>query len=59
VTLEVGDRRLRGRAIVVDAPSEIDRVHGLFREKYWLARAASWVGSGIGSGRPVRIEIVE
>ena len=58
VTLEFGDRRLRGEAKVIDDAAENERVHALFQKKYWLARAASWVGAGIGSGRVVRIEIV-
>jgi deazaflavin-dependent oxidoreductase (nitroreductase family) len=56
VTLEFSEVRLQGKAEVVDDPAETQRVHDLFRKKYWLARAASWVGAGIGSGRVVRIE---
>jgi deazaflavin-dependent oxidoreductase (nitroreductase family) len=56
VTLEFSDVRLQGEAEVVDDPAETARIHDLFRKKYWLAWAASWVGAGIGSGRVVRIE---
>ena len=59
VTLEVGERRLKGQASVVTDPAEASRIVDLFRKKYWLARLASWVGSGIGGGRPVRIDLVE
>jgi deazaflavin-dependent oxidoreductase (nitroreductase family) len=57
VTLEIGERRLAGRASVVADGAESDRVHDLFRRKYWLAWASSWVGLGFGGGRVVRIEV--
>jgi deazaflavin-dependent oxidoreductase (nitroreductase family) len=59
VTLEFGERRLKGQASAVTDPAEATRIVDLFRKKYWLARLASWVGSGIGGGRPVRIDLVE
>ncbi|MGH7804033.1 MAG: nitroreductase family deazaflavin-dependent oxidoreductase [Candidatus Binatia bacterium] len=59
VTLEFADRRLQGKASVVTEPAEAARIVDRFRKKYWLARLAWWVGSGIGAGRPVRIEILE
>lgn len=59
VTLEFGERRLKGQASVVTDSAEASRILDLFRKKYWLARLASWVGSGIGGGRAVRIDLVE
>ena len=56
VRLELAGRALEGRAEPM-AESEHERVARLFRRKYWLARLARWVGSQIGRGKPVRIEL--
>lgn len=56
VRLEIGTITLRGRAQVLSA-EERERVAALFRRKYWLARIARFVGSQIGRGTPVRIEL--
>ena len=56
VDLDIDGTELHGRASVISDPAEGQRVLALFRQKYWLARVASWVGAGIGGGVPVRIE---
>lgn len=56
VDLEIAGTKLHGRATVISDAVEGQRVLALFRQKYWLARVASWVGAGIGAGVPVRIE---
>lgn len=57
VSLKIGERELRGRAIPIDDPVESARVHELFRQKYLRARIMSWFGGGSGSGRVVAIDI--
>jgi deazaflavin-dependent oxidoreductase (nitroreductase family) len=57
VDLDIGGTKLNGRAGVVTDDQEAERILGLVRRKYWLARIAGWFGSGIGSGVPIRIEL--
>lgn len=59
VRLAFGERKRSGLADCATDDVERQRVVGLFRRKYLLARLASWLGSGIGQGRPVRIQITE
>lgn len=56
VEIELGGLHVTGTAEVLD-PVEQERVAGLFRRKYWMARLARWFGSAIGRGLPVRIRI--
>lgn len=58
-TVRVGDLRLPVMARFVEDPAEIERLLGLFRSKYLLARLAGWVGAGFGRGKPVLLEPVE
>jgi deazaflavin-dependent oxidoreductase (nitroreductase family) len=56
VTLDFGELRVVGRATPIADENEARRVRELFRQKYWLAWMASWVGAGFGQGAVVRIE---
>ncbi|MBI1818334.1 MAG: nitroreductase family deazaflavin-dependent oxidoreductase [Deltaproteobacteria bacterium] len=56
VALDIAGTKLRGRAIVITDPAAAQRVIDLMRQKYWRAWLASWVGSQIGAGVPVRVE---
>lgn len=57
VKLEFAATTLHGKAAVIADAEERQRVLELIRQKYWLARAAGWVGSRIGAGTPLRITI--
>lgn len=56
VSLRFDDVVVRGRATPIDDPAETERVHRLFRSKYWTARIAGWFGRDIGTGEVVRID---
>ena len=56
VTLDFGRLAARGRARTVDDPKEVDRVHGLFRQKYLTARVSGWLGGSFGSGKVVLVD---
>ena len=58
VALDINGTKLRGRATVITDPPQRDHVLDLVREKYWRARLSGWIGSAIGAGTPVRIDIV-
>jgi len=58
VGVDINGIKLRGRASVVTDPGEREHVLSLVRQKYWRARLSSWIGSAIGAGTPVRIDIV-
>ncbi len=55
--LKIGDLTFSGKARFVEDAQETERIHGLFSSKYLLARAAGVVGSSIGHGKPIEIEI--
>ena len=57
VSLDINGTKLRGRATVIQEPSERAHVLELVRQKYWRARLSSWIGSAIGAGTPVRIDV--
>ena len=59
VTLDFGALTARGSAQTVDDPREVDRVHGLFRQKYLTARISGWLGGSFGSGKVVLVEALE
>jgi deazaflavin-dependent oxidoreductase (nitroreductase family) len=56
VTLAIGEERIAGRARPVEAPGEVERVHGLFMDKYWIARVLRAFGRTFGTGRVVAVE---
>jgi deazaflavin-dependent oxidoreductase (nitroreductase family) len=43
------------RATPVSDPARVERIHGLFRDKYTSAWLLSFVGSSIGQGKPVEL----
>ncbi|HXG18203.1 MAG TPA: nitroreductase family deazaflavin-dependent oxidoreductase [Methylomirabilota bacterium] len=57
ITLKIGALTFAGKARFIDDPQESERIHGLFSSKYLLARAAGVVGSSIGHGKVVEVEI--
>src|SRR3954453_18772125 len=50
LSLKIGALTFSGKARFVEDTQEIERIHGLFSSKYFLARAAGAVGSSIGHG---------
>ena len=57
LSLKIGALTFSGKAKFVEDAQETERIHGLFSSKYLLARAAGAVGSSIGHGKPIEIEI--
>jgi deazaflavin-dependent oxidoreductase (nitroreductase family) len=57
VTLKIGELTLSGKARVIEDAKEAERIHSLFSSKYLLARAAGVVGSSIGHGKVVEVEL--
>ena len=57
MTLKVGTLALSGKAKFITDPKEIERIHGLFASKYLRARLAGMVGSSIGHGKVVEVEL--
>lgn len=58
ITLKIDTLTLRGTAKFITDPQEVERIHGLFRNKYLTARMAGIVGSSIGHGEVVEVEFV-
>ncbi len=57
IGLKIGDLAFAGKARFIDDPAETERIHEMFRGKYLRARLAAWVGSQVGHGRVVEIEL--
>lgn len=57
LALKIGALTFSGKAKFITDAQEIERIHGLFSSKYFLARAAGAVGSSIGHGKPVEVEL--
>jgi deazaflavin-dependent oxidoreductase (nitroreductase family) len=57
VTLAAGGYTFRAHARPLTDAKDVERMHGLFRDKYTSARVLSWVGSSIGQGVPVELTI--
>ena len=57
VTLKADRYVFRAQARLITDEKDVERVRGLFLEKYTSARLLSWVGSGIGQGLPVELTI--
>ena len=57
IGLKIGDLAFSGTARFIDDPTETERIHEMFRSKYLRARLAAWVGSQVGHGRVVEIEL--
>jgi deazaflavin-dependent oxidoreductase (nitroreductase family) len=57
MSLKIGAVTVQGKAKFIDDEKETERIHGLFRSKYMGARLAGMVGSSIGHGRAVEVEM--
>ncbi len=57
LSLKIGTLTFTGKAKFIDDEKETERIHGLFGSKYLLARAASVVGSRIGHGKALEVEL--
>lgn len=57
LSLKIGSLTFAGKAKFIDDEKETERIHGLFGSKYLLARAAGVVGSVIGHGKVVEVEL--
>jgi deazaflavin-dependent oxidoreductase (nitroreductase family) len=57
LTLKIGAITFMGKAQFIDEEKETERIHNLFKEKYFAARVAGVVGASIGHGRAVEVEL--
>ena len=57
LTLKIGAITFTGKAQFIDEGKETERIHNLFTQKYLAARVAGVVGSSIGHGRAVEVEL--
>jgi deazaflavin-dependent oxidoreductase (nitroreductase family) len=57
ITLKIDTVTVTGKVKFIDDPKETERIHELFRTKYLTARIAGAVGSSIGHGRAVEVEL--
>jgi deazaflavin-dependent oxidoreductase (nitroreductase family) len=57
LSLKIGALSFSGKAKFVEDAKETERIYGLFSSKYLLARAAGAVGSSIGHGKPIEVEL--
>jgi deazaflavin-dependent oxidoreductase (nitroreductase family) len=56
-TLKIDTVTVTGTAKFIADPAETERIHELFRTKYLTARLAGAVGSSIGQGEAVEMEL--
>ncbi len=57
MTLKIGTVTASGKAKFINDPKEAERIHDLFSKKYLTARLAGAVGSSIGHGKTVEVEL--
>lgn len=57
VKLTIGTLTFTGKAKFIDDEKETERIHGLFRSKYLRARFANLIGSQVGHGKVIEVEI--
>jgi len=57
ITLKIDTLTFTGKAKFIADPKETGRIHEVFRSKYLTARLAGAVGSSIGHGRAVEVEL--
>ncbi len=57
MTLKIGTVTANGKAKFINDAKEAERIHNLFSKKYLTARIAGAVGSSIGHGRAVEVEL--
>ncbi|MBI3796591.1 MAG: nitroreductase family deazaflavin-dependent oxidoreductase [Deltaproteobacteria bacterium] len=57
LTLKIGTVTANGKAQFIKDAKETERIHELFSKKYLTARIAGAVGSSIGHGKAVEVEL--
>ena len=57
LSLKIDTLAFSGKAKFITDAKEIERIHGLFSSKYFGARVAGLVGSSIGHGKPMEVEL--
>ena len=57
MTLKIGTVTFQGKAKFIDDQKETERIHSLFSAKYIGARLAGMVGSSIGHGKAMEVEL--
>jgi deazaflavin-dependent oxidoreductase (nitroreductase family) len=57
LTLKISAITFTGKARFIEGEKEAGRIHNLFTQKYLAARVAGVVGSSIGHGRAVEVEL--
>ena len=57
MTLKIGTVTVNGKAKFINDSKETERIHDLFSKKYLIARIAGAVGSSIGHGKAVEVEL--
>ncbi len=57
LTLKIGTVMASGKAKFISDAKETERIHSLFSKKYLTARLAGAVGSSIGHGKAVEVEL--
>jgi deazaflavin-dependent oxidoreductase (nitroreductase family) len=57
MTLKIGTVTANGKAKFIHDAKETERIHELFSKKYLTARLAGAVGSSIGHGKAVEVEL--
>jgi deazaflavin-dependent oxidoreductase (nitroreductase family) len=57
MTLKIGTVTVNGKAKFINDSQETERIHDLFSKKYLVARLAGAVGSSIGHGKVVEVEL--
>ena len=56
--IKIANLALTGKAKFIEDRAETERVHTLFNSKYTFARFAGLVGSSIGQGKVVEVELL-
>lgn len=57
IKLKIETLTFAGKAKFIDDEQETERIHDLFRSKYLRARLSYWIGSQVGHGKVVEVEI--
>ncbi|MGE0682419.1 MAG: nitroreductase/quinone reductase family protein [Candidatus Binatia bacterium] len=57
IKLKIGTLIFAGKAKFIEDEKETERIHALFRSKYLRARFANLIGSQVGHGKVVDVEI--
>jgi deazaflavin-dependent oxidoreductase (nitroreductase family) len=57
LTLKIGTLTFTGKAKFIEDEKETERIHGLFSGKYLRARFSGLIGSQVGRGKAVEVEL--